>query len=195
MSTYCNQCGTPMPDNLAYCPNCGTPRSVGTGVQQPADNYQQTSYEQPAYGAQQSYGTQQAYGAQQAYGTQQAGGAQQTYDQQAGGYTPFGGGTQTTPPGYSSGAIGINNNLLLAVFCTLCCCNPIGVYAMIRANSCNIYARMGAFDDAQKAADDAKKWSLIGIGIVVVCWLLYGMFYLILGASILSAFGSAMRGF
>lgn len=178
MTTYCNQCGTPMPDNLAYCPNCGAPRAVGTGTQAAAN----TSYQTDAYA--QSAQQQTAYGSQQQpYGSQQ----QTASDQQAGGYTPFGGGTQTTPPPLSSGAIGINNNMLLAVFCTLCCCMPIGVYAMIRANSCNTYARMGAFDDAQQAADDAKKWSLIGIGVCVGIWVLYLLFYAILGASILSA--------
>ncbi len=60
------------------------------------------------------------------------------------------------------------NNLVLAIFTTVCCCLPFGIYAIIRASKVNSLYLTQQYEEAQKAADDAKKWSFIGIGVGLV---------------------------
>ena len=70
-----------------------------------------------------------------------------------------------------------DNNLILAIICTACCCMPVGVYAIIKANDVNNLYNMGQYEAAEQAAAEAKKWSLIGMGAAAVGWLLYILFY------------------
>jgi len=70
------------------------------------------------------------------------------------------------------------NNLVLAIFCTACCCLPAGIYAIIKANDVNNQYNMGQYEMAVQSAKDAKKWSLIGIGASAVVWVLYIIFYI-----------------
>jgi len=67
------------------------------------------------------------------------------------------------------------NNLVLAIFTTVCCCLPIGIYAIIRASKVNSLYAAQQYEEAQKAADDAKKWSLIGIGVGFVVNVIWGI--------------------
>lgn len=62
-----------------------------------------------------------------------------------------------------------NNYLAFAIFTTICCCLPTGIYAIIRSTKVNTYFAMGQYELARVASEDAKKWSIIGlvIGIVV----------------------------
>ena len=71
-----------------------------------------------------------------------------------------------------------DNNLVMAIICTACCCLPAGIYAIVRANDVNSLHAMGKYAEAQKAANDAKKWSLIGMAASAVIGVLYGIFYL-----------------
>lgn len=66
-----------------------------------------------------------------------------------------------------------NNNLALAIFTTVCCCLPAGIYAIIRAMKVNEYYMMKQYDEAVLAANDAKKWSIIGIVAGVIGTILY----------------------
>ena len=59
------------------------------------------------------------------------------------------------------------------------CCLPAGIYAIVRANDVNSLHAMGKYAEAQKAANDAKKWSLIGMAASAVIGVLYGIFYLV----------------
>lgn len=72
-----------------------------------------------------------------------------------------------------------NNNLILAIVCTACCCLPAGIYAIIKANDVNNLYNMGQYEAAEQAAAEAKKWSLIGMGASAVVWLLYILFYVV----------------
>jgi hypothetical protein len=67
------------------------------------------------------------------------------------------------------------NNMVLAIFTTVCCCLPIGIYAIIRASKVNSLFAAQQYDEAQKAADDAKKWSFIGIGVGLVVNIIWGI--------------------
>lgn len=77
------------------------------------------------------------------------------------------------------------NNLILAIFCTACCCLPAGIYAIIKANDVNNLYMMGQYAEAEKSAAEAKKWSLIGIAASAVIWVLYIIIYvLIIGVAL-----------
>ena len=65
----------------------------------------------------------------------------------------------------------------------VCCCLPAGIYAIIRAMKVNDYYAMKQYDEANLAANDAKKWSIIGIVTGVIFQVIYfgflgGMSYL-----------------
>lgn len=61
-----------------------------------------------------------------------------------------------------------NNYMALAIFSTVCCCPPIGIYAIIRAMKVNDYYLMKQYDAAALASNDAKKWSIICIVLGVI---------------------------
>ena len=76
-----------------------------------------------------------------------------------------------------------NNYLPLAIFSTLCCCLPLGIYAIIRSMKVNDYYMTKQYDAAEAASADAKKWSIIGIVTGVIFQVIYfgflgGMSYL-----------------
>jgi 16S rRNA A1518/A1519 N6-dimethyltransferase RsmA/KsgA/DIM1 with predicted DNA glycosylase/AP lyase activity len=75
------------------------------------------------------------------------------------------------------------NHMALAIFTTICCCLPLGIVAIIKASKVNEYFVMQQYELAQKASDDAKKWSMLGIGIGVACQIIY---YFAVGAQALS---------
>lgn len=56
-----------------------------------------------------------------------------------------------------------NNNMVMAILCTVCCCLPIGIYAIITASKVNSYYMAGMYNKAMYSAIQAKKWSIIGI--------------------------------
>lgn len=70
-----------------------------------------------------------------------------------------------------------DNNMILAIFTTLCCCLPLGIVAIIKASNVNNLYMMKQYDAAIQASADAKKWSLIGIGLGVVFQVIYIIFY------------------
>lgn len=53
----------------------------------------------------------------------------------------------TTPP---------DNNLVWAILCTVLCCLPLGIVAIIKSSNVNTLWAQGNYEAAQKAADDAK---------------------------------------
>ena len=70
-----------------------------------------------------------------------------------------------------------SNYLALAIFTTVCCCLPTGIYAILRAMKVNDYYMMRQYDAAVAALNDAKKWSIIGIVLGAVGSILYFAFY------------------
>lgn len=79
-----------------------------------------------------------------------------------------------------------DNNMALAVITTVCCCLPLGIVAIIKANSVDTLYMMKQYSAAINAANEAKKWSIIGIVLSVVFWILYFMFFG--GLALLSGF-------
>lgn len=76
-----------------------------------------------------------------------------------------------------------NNYMALAIFTTICCCLPLGIVAIVKASKVNEHFALSQYELAQKAADDAKKWCVIGICIGLALQIIYLLVY---GASALS---------
>lgn len=81
-----------------------------------------------------------------------------------------------------------DNNLVLAIVCTVCCCLPVGIYGIIKASKVNSLYQAQLYSEAEEAAKEAKKWSLIGIGVGLVINIIYMIFY---GATIFAALGNS----
>lgn len=62
-----------------------------------------------------------------------------------------------------------DNNMMWAILSTLFCCLPFGIYSIIQASKVNGLYSSGSYDEAQRMADDAKKWAGVGavIGFIV----------------------------
>lgn len=76
-----------------------------------------------------------------------------------------------------------NNNLVLAIVCTILCCLPLGIVGIIKATKVDGYYNSGQYALAKQAADDAKKWSIIGI----VCGAISSVIYLIVNCAAIAA--------
>lgn len=70
-----------------------------------------------------------------------------------------------------------DNHMALAIFTTICCCLPLGIVAIVKANSVNSLFMMKQYQAAVMASNEAKKWSMIGIVISLVVWVLYIVFF------------------
>lgn len=78
-----------------------------------------------------------------------------------------------------------NNNLVLAIVCTVCCCLPLGVVGIIKASKVNGLYLAKQYEAAELAAQEAKKWSMIGIIAGAVIMVIYFIFYAIVGVAAL----------
>lgn len=81
-----------------------------------------------------------------------------------------------------------DNHLIWAILCTIFCCLPLGIVSIIKATKVRELWAMGDYAGAQQAADDAKKWALWGAVAAVLVWVLYLLFFVVIG------FGSAFAG-
>lgn len=81
-----------------------------------------------------------------------------------------------------------NNHMALAIITTVCCCLPFGIVGIVKASQVNSLYLSRQYAAAQKSADDAKKWSIIGIIIGVVIWVIYMAVY---GIAFLAALGGS----
>ncbi len=76
-----------------------------------------------------------------------------------------------------------DNNLVWAIICTVLCCLPLGIVAIIKSTKVKELWMAGDHAGAQKAADDAKKyaiWGMVAGGVVI---LLYVIFVVVLGVA------------
>jgi hypothetical protein len=62
----------------------------------------------------------------------------------------------------------INNFLIPAIFATVCCCHPFGVVSIFYAAQVNAWLAGGHVAAAAKAAQNAKMWFWIALGLGVV---------------------------
>ena len=66
-----------------------------------------------------------------------------------------------------------DNNMALAIFTTVCCCLPLGIVAIVKANSVETLYLTKQYNAAMMAANEAKKWSFIGIISSIIIWAIY----------------------
>ena len=76
-----------------------------------------------------------------------------------------------------------DNNLVWAIICTVLCCLPLGIVAIIKSTKVKELWLQGDHEAAQKAADDAKKYSVWGMVIGGVFVLLYIILVVVLGVA------------
>ena len=79
-----------------------------------------------------------------------------------------------------------DSHMLFAILSTLFCCLPVGVYAIILASKVDGLYLMGEYEEARMKADDAKKWSIIGMVCSIIGWLIY--FIIIVAGVAVSAY-------
>jgi len=90
-----------------------------------------------------------------------------------------------TAPQYDQSGVGPapNNNLVWAILTTIFCCLPLGVVAIVKASQVNGLWAQGQYDQARKAADDARKWSMWSAIAGVVLAVLYVIFFVVIGVN------------
>lgn len=76
-----------------------------------------------------------------------------------------------------------DNNLVWAIICTVLCCLPLGIVAIIKSTKVKELWMQGDHAGAQKAADDAKKYSIWGMAAAGIVWILYIIFVVVLGVA------------
>ena len=74
-----------------------------------------------------------------------------------------------------------DNNLVWAILCTVLCCLPLGIVAIIKSTKVKELWALGDKAGAQKAADDAKKWAIWGAAAAAVVSVLYIIFFMVIG--------------
>lgn len=70
-------------------------------------------------------------------------------------------------------AVKPDNNLVWAILCTVLCCLPFGIVAIVKSSKVDSLWAAGQYAEAKQAADEAKKWSIIGAVAGGVSALLY----------------------
>ena len=86
------------------------------------------------------------------------------------GLLPSQAGPGNLPPLYSpAGTAGnVPNYLVQAILCTLCCCLPFGIVAIVYAAQVNGKLQSGDFQGATEASRKAKMWCWIAFGVGIV---------------------------
>jgi hypothetical protein len=76
-----------------------------------------------------------------------------------------------------------DNNLVWAIVSTVLCCLPLGIVSIVKATQVSGLWASGRYAEAQKAADDAKKFAIWGAIAGAVVIVLYIIFSVVMGAS------------
>ena len=74
-----------------------------------------------------------------------------------------------------------DNYLVWSILSTVFCCLPLGIVAIVKASKVDALWAQGLQEEAIEAANDAKKWSIIGAVAGVLGVVLYVVFCLVLG--------------
>jgi len=138
------------------------PQPPQQAYQQPPQPQQQ-AYEQPPQPPQQAY-QQPQQPQQQAY-QQPPQPQQQAYQQPQ--QQPY----QAQQQGYQQPRAPMRpeNNMLWGILCTVFCCLPLGIIAIVFSNKVNTLYDSGDYSGAQEAADNAKKYAVMG----AICGLVF----------------------
>lgn len=86
-----------------------------------------------------------------------------------------------------------NNYLILAIFTTVCCCLPLGIVGIVYATKVDTLYNTGQYEAAYRAADDAKKWSLIGLVVGAIGVAIYVVGVVLFGFGAAGGFAGLMQ--
>lgn len=64
-----------------------------------------------------------------------------------------------------------------AILCTVLCCLPIGVVSIVYSTRVSGLWSQGRYAEAQAAANNAKKWAIIGAIVGAVVYVIVGVLY------------------
>lgn len=93
-----------------------------------------------------------------------------------GGQQP-GWGQQPAYPGYQQEP---DNYLVWAILVTVLCCLPFGIVSIVYSSKVSALWAQGRYAEAQGAANNAKKWAIIGAVSAVVAWVIFAVIYVII---------------
>ena len=68
----------------------------------------------------------------------------------------------TPQPSYSSAPAKPDNYLVWAILSTVLCCLPLGIVSIINSTKVDNLYQQGKYEEAQEAADKAKKYAIYG---------------------------------
>lgn len=80
--------------------------------------------------------------------------------------------------------------LVWAILSTILCCLPLGIVAIMKANKVESLYFSGAYEQAYKASNDAKKFAIIAAVSGLIFAILYGIFVVFIGLSSVVACGT-----
>ena len=83
---------------------------------------------------------------------------------------------QQTPPAINTPPEVVPNYLWQAIVCTVCCCIPLGIPAIVYAAQVNTKVTQGDLAGARQSSKNAKMWCWIAFG----CGLAVGLIYLVM---------------
>lgn len=84
-------------------------------------------------------------------------------------------------PGYNTPMQKPDNYLVWAILCTVLCCIPLGIVAIVYAARVDSLWSEGRYEEAVNSSNKAKKFTIIGAIISVVLGILYFIFAIALG--------------
>jgi uncharacterized membrane protein YjgN (DUF898 family) len=76
-----------------------------------------------------------------------------------------------------------DNNLVWAIVCTVACCLPLGILAIIESTKVDKLYAQGDYSGAERAAANAKKYSIWGAVSSAVLLMLYVIFMVVMGGA------------
>ena len=153
----CINCYSEVADGMKFCPNCGSPM---VSQQQPQQGQYQQPHDSGYYNGSSRYDN--------------------TYNAASNYNDPYG---RNNMGGHSYSLGKPDNNLVWAVLSTIFCCLPLGIYSIILASKVDGLYKSGNYIEAQKNADEAKKWAIIGAVIGLFGSLIYLFIVFVIGIS------------
>lgn len=106
----------------------------------------------------------------------------QSYSYGQGGYSQGGfGNVPPQNPGYNTPMQKPDSYLVWAILCTVLCCLPFGIAAIVFASKVDSLWAQGRYDEAADASSKAKKYTIIGAVSSVVIGVIYFIIMVSLG--------------
>ncbi len=96
-----------------------------------------------------------------------------------------------SPQGYNPGAqpnlnrFPPRNWLAESILVTIFCCLPFGIVGIINAANVNTRWAVGDYDGAQRASEEAARWTKIGFYVSLALWAAYILFYVLIFAGLI----------